>query len=358
MDLSSHLEEFPRRDWQQIEEGRVRIAMIGVGWWTRDRAIPAVRASDLCETTALVSSSHEKAQSVADQVETIEHAITYDEFHDGVAADAYDAVYVSTPNALHLPYAETAADLGKHVLCEKPMEASVERSETMIEACESGEIRLMIGYRMHTEPAVRRARDLIREGFIGEPAHVHGHMAQRLLEMIPDPDQWRLDRSLAGPGTSVTDLGIYPLNTARFVMDSDPVAVVAAMRSSTDEFGSVPDERASFEVEYDNGALAAFTASQNAHDSGRFEVVGTDGRIALEPAFFADDRRTLTVERGDTAAEIAFDTVDQMTEEFDYFADRLLGGGEIVPDGEHGLIDMQAIEAIYDAASKGERVVL
>lgn len=356
MELSEYFDGFNRRDWQHVEDGTVRFALIGLGWWTRDRAIPAIEVSDLCETTVLVSGDHEKAQGAAETTPTAECGITYDEFHDGVASDVYDAIYISTPNALHLPFAETAADLGKGVLCEKPMEASVERAESMVETCEQANVRLMIGYRMQTEPAVRRARELVSEGFVGEPAHVNGHMTQRLLEMIPDPDQWRLDPDLAGPGASVTDLGIYPINTTRFVIDSEPKHVMASMRSTADGFEEVPDERTSFEIEFENGALAACSASQNAHESGRFEVIGTEGRIVLDPAFFGDDCRTLVVERNGTTAELAFDTVDQMTEEFDYFADRVISGGEIIPDGEHGLMDMRTIEAVYEAANSGSRI--
>ncbi len=115
---------FDRRDWQEQTETNdpVRFAMIGVGWWTTEQAMPAVDAGDLCETTVLVSSDREKAADVAADSETVEHAITYEEFHDGAASDAYDAVYIVTPNALHLPYVETAAELGKAILCEKPME--------------------------------------------------------------------------------------------------------------------------------------------------------------------------------------------------------------------------------------------
>jgi len=356
MDLQEFLDRFDRRDWQEAEDGTVRLAMVGIGWWTREHAIPAVASSDRCETTVAVSSSREKAERAIEDVETGERGITYDEFHDGAAADRYDAVYVSTPNARHLPYVETAADLGKHVLCEKPMEASADRARAMVDAAADGDVRLMVGYRMQTEPAVRRARDLVDAGFVGDPVHVVGHMTQRLLEMNDDPDQWRLDPDLAGPGTSVTDLGIYPLNTARFVLGADPTAVTATMASPSEAFDRVPDERATFDVRFEDGTLASCAASQNAHDSGRFEVIGVEGTLALQPAFFADDRRTLVVERDGTAAEFAFETVDQMTEEFDYFADRLLTGRSVEPNGEHGLVDVRTIEAVYEAAETGSRV--
>lgn len=356
MALSSYLDGFDHRDWQHVEAGTVRLAMVGLGWWTRERAIPAVEAADLCETTALVSGDREKAEAVADRTPTVDSVLTYEEFQDGIGTDAYDAVYISTPNARHLPFVDTAAAMGKDVLCEKPMEATVERAEAVVEAVAGADCRLMVGYRMQTEPLVRRARALVRDGVIGEPAHVAGHMSQRLLDIFPDHDQWRLDPDLAGPGTSVTDLGIYPINTARFVLDDDPESVVATARSEADGFERVPDERASFELTFEAGTLASCSASQHAHRSGRFEVVGTEGRLAIEPAFFGDPRRSLTVQRGGTTAEVTAEPVDQMLEEFEYFADRLLGGGDIRPDAEHGLVDMRTIEAVYEAAATDRRI--
>jgi hypothetical protein len=71
----------------------------------------------------VVSGSKQKAERTAADVQSVEHGITYDDFHEGVAADVYNAVYICSPSALHLPYAETAAELGKAVLCEKTLEA-------------------------------------------------------------------------------------------------------------------------------------------------------------------------------------------------------------------------------------------
>ena len=360
MDLQDALDGFNRRDWQSADaaDGPVRFAMVGIGWWTREQAIPATEESELCETTVAVSGDREKAGAVVEEAETVTRGVTYDEFIDGEAVDAYDAVYVATPNAYHLQYAEAAAAHDKDVLCEKPMEADAGRAEALVEAFEGADARLMVGYRMQTEPAIRRARELVREGFVGEPVHVTGHMTQPLLSMNPEPDQWRLDPDLAGPGTSVTDLGIYPINTARFVLDADPVAVSAAMHSADPAFERVPDERASFEVEYEGGVLASFAASQNAARSSSFSVIGTEGEVTMEPAFAMEADRSLTVGRGTASAEFAFEAANEMTEEFDYFADRILTGEEVVPDGAHGLVDVRTIEAIYEAAETGERVEL
>jgi len=356
MITATDVDEFTRRDWQHTDAaaGPLRIAMIGLGWWTRDRAIPAVASTELCETTVAVSSSTEKAQRVADDHDTITHAITYDEFHDGAATEAYDAVYIATPNALHPQYVASAAAFGKAILCEKPMADTVENAEEMVDA--ASRTTLMIAYRMHTEPAARRMRELVREGFVGSVVEIRGRMSQRLLEMIPDPDQWRLDPDLSGYGTSVMDLGIYPLNTARFVLDSDPIRAQASMTSVSEGFERVPDERASFLVDFPDDVVASCAASQNAAKGDSFTVIGTEGRISMRDTFHSADSREFTLARGDVRTTINVEPVDQMREEFDYFADRVLRSEQPRPDGEHGLVDMRTLEAIYEAAERDEPV--
>ncbi|MFC6906635.1 D-xylose 1-dehydrogenase Gfo6 [Halalkalicoccus tibetensis] len=353
-DVRSYLDSFSHRDWQESdeEEGPVRFAMVGLGWWTRDEAMPAVEESTFCETTVVVSGSAEKAEEVVNEHETVEAGLTYEEFQDGEASDAYDAVYVCTPNAKHLEHVEAAAERGKAVLCEKPMEASVERSEAIVEACREGDATAMVAYRMHTEPTIRRARELVRAGAIGEPVHVHGDMSQGIVGW--GADQWRLDPELAGYGTSVMDLGIYSINTTRFVLDRDPVAAQSTMHSDHEYFSEVPDEVAAFTVALEDDVYATCTASQNAHMSSHLRITGSEGTILIEPAFHGESDLELTV--GNTTVEVDTPGVDQMEEEFDYFADCLLAGRE--PEGmpEHGLVDMRTLAAVYESAESGERV--
>ena len=353
--MQEWLATYDERDWWTGADGTLRVALVGLGWWTTDVVLPALAESALCSVTALVSGSVSKAERVADAHDVAE-AVDYEAYHDGAAADAYDAVYVGTPNAYHLPYAETAADLGKAVLCEKPIEASVERGERLVAACEDAGVALMTAYRMHTDPAVRRARGLVADGFLGEPVAFEGAFTQRLLDVIPDPDQWRLDPAVTGYGTSMMDVGVYPLNTARFLLGRDPVAVQARMDASHAAFADVPDERAHALVDLD-GVTGTVTASQNAQRASHLSVTGTEGRVELRPAFSGE--ATLHLARGDATATIeheGFDVERQMREEFAYFADRVLGDAPVHADGVHGLTDLRAIAAMHEAAASGARV--
>ena len=354
MDLRSYFDDFTERDWETLDDETepLRFAMVGLGWWVKEEAVPAVAESSFCETSVVVSRSEDAAQEYADE-QGFAAGISGEQYHDGVARDEYDAVYVCTPNATHLEYVESAADFGKPVLCEKPMEGRVDRAEEMVAAADDAGITLMVAYRMHTESAVRRLRELLADGFLGDPVQLHGHMSQPLLEMIPDPDQWRLNPDLAGPGATVTDIGLYPLNTARFLLGTDPVAVTASLSSEGDAFDAVPDEHATFTLEFPDDVTVSCTASQNAAQSSFLTLVGTKGVARLDPAFFPDQPRELQVFREGTTVRTTFDQQNQMTEEFDYFADCVLSGRQPTGDAEHGLVDMRVIEAVYDADSNG-----
>lgn len=354
MGLVRWVDGIERRDWQTVDAGTVRLALIGVGWWTVDVAIPAIEASDLCETTVLVSGSEEKATGIAAE-HGIAHGMTYEAFHDGANTDAYDAVYIATPNAYHLEYADRAAKLGKPVLCEKPLEATAERAEQLVDACSA--VPLMTAYRMHTDPLVRRARELISDGAIGSVRYVSGENAQPLLEMNGDPDQWRLDSDLTGYGTSVMDLGIYVINTTRFVLGTDPETAFGHMASVDPAFDDVPDQWASFSLLFTDETPLVGRTSQDATSGSSLTITGSAGRLSLEPAFSGEV--VLRLERGDATVAVSHEAISaerEMTEEFDYFADRVLSEMPIGPDGGHGLVDMRTIAAIHESAARGEPV--
>ena len=358
MSIVDWMEEYDTREWQSATDGTVRYALIGLGWWTTDVAIPAIEEAELAETTMLVSSSVEKAERIAEDND-ISHGISYEQFHNGAALDAYDAVYIATPNAYHLEYAETAANLGKAVLCEKPMEATVERAERMLEACDRHDVSLMIAYRMQTDPMVWLAKDLIDDGVLGEPVQVYGDNTQPLLQMIPNEDQWRVQPELTGYGSSVMDLGIYSINTTRYLLEREPISAHARMTSRHQAFEDVDDERSSFLLEFEDGVQFVSTASQRAHEDTQLKITGTEGLIELRPAFHGEVELHVEYDelRFDLSHEAA-NEVDEMQDTFEYFADRLLTDREIYPDGAHGKRDLEIIAAIHESAADGTTVRL
>jgi xylose dehydrogenase (NAD/NADP) len=354
MDLDAYFGEFTRRDWETTEPDPVRFAVVGLGGFTRGNILPAIAESDYCAVGATVSGDAGKADAVAAEYDAA--ALTYEEYADGEDEDAYDAVYVVTPNALHLPHVETAAATGKDVLCEKPLEATAERARALVETCEDAGVTLMTASRLQTEPAIRRAREIVADGLVGDVVHAHGEFAFQLVGPGGDADQWRLDADLAGGG-ALYDIGIYPLNTTRFLTGATPVAVSARVHSPDAAFEAV-DEHVAYQVEFDDDAVGAFTTSYNLPYRQSLDLAGTEGRLAIESPYHAEDHRELVLERGDERVRFQGPEVNELAEQVDYFAHAVHTGTTPEPDGADGLLDVRTLEAILTAAEDGRRVEL
>ena len=346
--------EFTERDWERNVTGDpVRFAVVGLGWFGPDVAIPAIEASDYCVTTVCVSGDKEKAARVAAENDA-EHGLTYEEYADGAAVEAYDAVYVVTPNAVHLPHVETAAEHGKDVLCEKPLEATAERARRCVTVCADAGVELMTAYRMHATRSVRYVRGLVADGVIGDPVHTRGAFSNNLIAAGESMDQWRLDPDLAGGGP-LMDLGVYPLNTSRLVLNADPTAVHASTVEGPPAFDGL-EKYCAFTMEFPGGPVATCDTGYEVASDDYFEVGGTHGRIRIDDPFNVDADRRLTVRADGEETVVEVEEPSEMVEEFDYFATGLRSDMDIGPDGEHGAFDVEVTEAIYESAETGARV--
>ncbi len=349
MPIEDYFTEVTHRDWEtESVEGTVNIAIIGVGGFARNRAIPAISKSEYGRTTVLVTSSPEtlaETEAAAD----VDHCIDYDAFLQGECRDAYDAVYISTPNALHGTYAAAAASMGAHVICEKPLETTPDRAREIIDACAAADVTLMTAYRLQLEPIVRRTRTLLNEGVLGEIVAVHGSFSNPLLEEA-DPDTWRLDPDLAGGGVLV-DLGIYPINTIRFLLECEPTGVYAHTRTESGDspFGDV-DRDVSLHLRLPGGGSALCTASYVGHAGSQLRLVGTDGSVTISSPFGGVVPHDILLETGDLSMEYTGEPIDEVREEFDYFCYCILTGTTPEPDGEDGVADLEIIEAAYESA--------
>ena len=332
-----------RRDWDTDTEGEIRLAVVGCGGFARGVVLPSIEACKYLTATVGVSGSASNREASADYgLATTD----YDGYADGELVDRYDAVYVATPNRLHLPHIETAAAQGKAVISEKPLDATSDRAEQAVAACESAGVPLMTAYRMQTDPLFRRLREFLDDGGIGTVTRLAGDFTFPVLAGSRGPDQWRLDRELAGGGALV-DVGVYLLNTTRFLLGEEPESVSGHTRTSG-PFSDV-DEHVDFRVVFDD-VVGNFSASFSGQPTAEYTVYGTDGTVRIDDAFQPNRDRRLVVETADAQYELDGAGGDELREEFDYFAHAVLTGRAIEPDGADGLADVRLIEQVYESA--------
>src|SRR5215470_16915887 len=277
-------EQLLRRIPLVAQDRRIGYCIVGLGRISMQHFMPAVKMSNKSRITALVSGHRDKAERMAAEYGVPSGSIYNYENYDEIGKNPdIDAVYIALPNSMHADYSIRAAKAGKHVLCEKPMDTSVEQSRAMIQACESARRKLMIGYRCQYEPANLRAVQLIREGKLGSIQSIESAFGFPIA-----PNEWRLDKKLAGGGP-LMDVGIYCLNASRYLTGEEPSAVkgFSSVVDKDGRFAQV-EETLSWTITFPGGVLANCTCTYGSQMPGYFRVRGSKGTMIMEPAFNYD----------------------------------------------------------------------
>ena len=337
---------------------RVGIAVVGLGNLALQQIIPAFGQSKYTRLSAVVSGSPDKAREVAARYGVPERGIySYGNFDTIRDNPDVQIVYIVLPNALHMEYTVRAAEAGKHVLCEKPMATSVDECEKMIAACRKADRKLMIAYRIQYEPNNRYIRELVRSQKYGRVKVIEAVNGQAQ----GDPSQWRLKKALAGGG-SLPDVGLYCLNTTRFLTGEEPIEVSASVYATPGDprFHEV-EESVTFQMRFPSGVLSNNATSYGFHESRRYRVHAETAWYGMDPAFSYDGLRPeLSYAEGDKEFRQTpmLGNKNQFALEMDHMAQCVLNNRTPFTPGEEGLQDHRIMAAIYESARAGRPVKL
>ena len=115
---------------------KLGVALAGLGSLSTHQIAPALQKTKYCRLAGIVTGTPAKAEKWKAQYNLPDRSIyNYDTMEKMADNPDIDFIYVVTPNALHAEHTIKAANAGKHVLCEKPMEVSSEKCQQMIDAC-------------------------------------------------------------------------------------------------------------------------------------------------------------------------------------------------------------------------------
>jgi predicted dehydrogenase len=323
-------------------------AAIGLGTIS-DIFMRACAQSTTSKVTALVTGHPEtKGRKYAAMYNIPESSIyTYETFDKIRSNPEVDAVYVGLPNSMHCEYTLRAAAAGKHVLCEKPMAISSAECRKMIDACRNASRKLMIAYRVHYDPTWSRFIEIVNSNALGTIKSFQGSFCANM-----SPNQWRLDRKLAGGG-SIMDLGIYPLNAIRYITGEEPVAytAVASTRDHASGRFATIEESIEWTMKFPSGIIASCGSSYGTSSPGFLQASGERGFLQMVKAYnydgFSFNGRAGTQNFDEASAgKLPF----QFVFEADHFSACIRNNTQPKTPGEEGLKDLLAIEAIYKAA--------
>ncbi len=333
---------------------KVGFAVVGLGSIAQGSILPAFSHSKKARLVALVSRDQKKAARLARKFKTPAF-YGNEEYAACLANPDVDAIYVATPQGEHAPLTVQAAQAGKHVLCEKPLAATVEQSALMVEACQKHQVLLMTAYRKYFETGTRFLKQVIQGGALGRIDVIHTAFSE--LHVPGKSLQWLLDSKLAGGGP-LMDLGIYCVNTSRWLVGEDPVEVNAeAWKHDAVRFREV-EEGISFRMRFPSGLVVQGSSSYGAVMSSFIYVQGTKGWVLLTPAFDFNEPRQLTGRIKGRQIARRFKVMDEFAPELDAFASAIQNQRKVEADGVQGHRDMIILHSIYESARNRAPVII
>jgi predicted dehydrogenase len=279
----------------------------------------------------------------------VQNTYSYEKYANCLKSGEIDAVYIALPNHMHRAYAESAAQAGIHVLCEKPMAFDESECDAIIAAAEESKVKLMIAYRLHFERGNLQAVEMVNSAKIGKPRIFTSVFSQQVKE-----GNSRLKKDVGGG--ALYDMGVYCINAARYLFRAEPQEVFAWNLNSGDKrFNEVP-EMTSAVMKFPGDRIASFTTSFGAAARSVFEVIGTKGVLKMDPAYEMVEDLRIEVTIGERTTKKVFKKRDQFAPELVYFSDCILQNKQPEPSGREGLADVRIIQALLESADSGRPV--
>ncbi len=272
--------------------GRIRLGMVGGGEGAFIGAVHRIasRIDDQYELVAgALSSTPEKARRSGEALGLAADRI-YDDYESMAKAEAkrpdgIEAVSIVTPNHMHAGPAYAFLKAGVHVICDKPLTVSLAEAKKMKAAVEKSGRIFALTHNYTGYPLVRRMREMVRAGELGEIRLVHVEYPQDWLTGPAEKQgnkgaEWRTDPKRSGAGGSLGDIGTHAFNLADYVTGLELAELAADLTTFVP--GRQLDDNAQIMLRFANGARGALWASQVApgNENGlMLRVYGTKGGV-------------------------------------------------------------------------------
>lgn len=342
----------------------IKIGVIGCGKIAQVRHIPEYADNKNAQLVGFYDLNLIRASDLAKKY----GGKAYTSYQDLLADEDIDAVSVCTANCAHAEITIAALKAGKHVLCEKPMGATMEECETMVKTARECGRYLMVGHNQRLAKAHVKAKELIASGLIGDIVSFRttfGHGGPETWSIDPGKDVWFFNKSKAVMG-AMADLGVHKTDLIQHLIGQTVVEATARINTLDKTYtdGSLinVDDNAICIFRMSGGAVGSMTASWTFYGAEDNSTVlyGTNGvmRIYDDPTYSIKvttrDRDTIfyTVDKIQTNASQTKSGV------IDSFIDSLVNNHEPEIAGADVLKAMRVIFACIESSETGRTVLV
>jgi predicted dehydrogenase len=253
--------------------------VIGIGDIATRRVIPAIQAEPRSRLYGLVTRDPAKAEPYTEPYAEPHKLRTWTALDEALSDSAVDAVYVATPVFLHAPQTIASLRAAKHVLCEKPMAMNEAEARSMVRAAEESGRTFGVAYYRRMYPKVRRAKQLLDAGVIGQPVVAeltsHGWFDENETHR-----SWLLDPAQAGGGP-LFDIASHRIDVLNFLF-GQPIRATGHLSNAVHHYAV--EDNATVMIDYDGGVRGIVDVrwhSKLKRDECR--IRGTEGEMELSP---------------------------------------------------------------------------
>ena len=271
---------------------RIRLGMVGGGTGAFIGGVHriAARLDDRFELRAgALASTPERARESGAALGLPADRV-YDDFkamaiREARLKDGIEAVAIVTPNHMHYPAAREFLKRGIHVICDKPLTATMADAKKLARAAEDSDALFILTHNYTAYPMIRHARAMVAGGELGALRLVQVEYAQ---DWLAEPMEaqgvkqaaWRTDPAQSGAGGSIGDIGTHAFNLAGFVSGLSAEALAADLHSFVP--GRQLDDNAHVMLRYAGGARGTLWCSQVAvgcENGLRLRIYGEKGGL-------------------------------------------------------------------------------
>lgn len=242
-----------------------------------------LQLSDRSILRGVASRSHEKAQGFGKQFNAEKCYGSYKELADD---PEIDVIYIATPHSFHFEQTLMCLEMGKAVLCEKPMGIHADETEKMIEAARTRGLFLMEGMWTRFIPATVKMLELLEQGAIGDLLFINADFG---FKSDAGPESRLYNKALGGG--SLLDIGIYPVYLSLLTLGIPKKIRAMARLTETDV-----DSYCSMLFDHENGSKSVLESTLEAETPIEASLYGSRGMLKLHSRFHHSERISLTLD--------------------------------------------------------------
>jgi len=291
----------------------LRFATIGTSWIT-DSFITSARETGRWELCAVFSRTAEKAQAFAVKSGSPEY---YDDIAEMLGKSGADAVYIASPNSLHVEQTRLCLERGISVICEKPLSFRYGELRGLYEMAESKGLFLFEAYRHINNPAFTRLKDAVDTiKPVRSAVLTYNQYSSRYAAFLRGENPNVFNPEMGGG--ALADLGVYPVSLAAALFGK-PVAVKAVLNklsNGVDGAGCIIMDYTDFH--------AAVSFSKNSADAASNQICGENGTVVIDKS--AELEKIVVAKRDGTSEDCSIKSPyeNKLAAEADVFAEIIL----------------------------------